>query len=127
MRLRSIVNTVLLARSSVIFPTETHAKGARIYKSGPIQITADGAYVWVTIQADHQLKPVVSLNPKLTIIRRGEPNPDDDGEIGLADGIRILNVLFLGTSFIPSPGHRDYGEDLSPENPDLPACDYHAC
>jgi hypothetical protein len=52
---------------------------------------------------------------------------DDDGELALTDGIRILNVLFLGQGEIAPPGFEDCGEDPTAEEPPLPTCVYEAC
>lgn len=50
---------------------------------------------------------------------------DDDGEISITDGIRILEVLFGGLGDIPAPGFQRCGDD--PTADDLAACDYRAC
>lgn len=42
----------LLAAAAFLLPQGVHAAGARLYKSGPIQVTADGRWVWVANQ-DH--------------------------------------------------------------------------
>ena len=52
---RNAVRTVVILLGVVLSPGTTFGFGARSFKSGPLQITADGAWVWAANQHHHSV------------------------------------------------------------------------
>ena len=72
------------------------------------------------------------LRPQLPLPgRSGAPcqdaaDSDDNGQLNITDGVRILNYLFLGGPAPPAPGPDSCGPDPTSDD-DLPTCVYTAC
>ncbi len=68
---------LLLVAFSLIANVPAHAAGARLFKSGPIQITADGAWVWTANQHHDSVSRIKTSDNSVTEFPLPDPATPD--------------------------------------------------
>ena len=87
---RTYAGRTLMLAALLLFPQLLFGAGARLFKSGPVQVTADGSFVWVSNQDNDSVSRITTADDSVLELILPEPGTrDSPARCSSAGGERV--------------------------------------